>query len=133
MVNKVKKLYVFNKNKSNELVSLSNSYLYQIKKNYFKKNDQTALEESRNQLVNFIQYYQLDCWDEFDLGELEKYIDEYPQVEDALINTILDDSCLKSLLNVLNEISNQRYEGLKRFIRYNLKQEDVVIYSTYLA
>lgn len=129
----MKKLYVFNKNKSNELVSLSNSYLYQIKKNYFKKNDQTALEESRNQLVNFIQYYQLDCWDEFDLGELEKYIDEYPQVEDALINTILDDSCLKSLLNVLNEISNQRYEGLKRFIRYNLKQEDVVIYSTYLA
>lgn len=128
----MKRLYVFNKEKTNQLLELTEKYLRQIKKNYFSKNNVVELQESRNQLIKFIQDSQLDYWDEFDLGELEKYMCEYPQIEDALIESILDTVHLQSLLDVLNEVSEKQYDGLKRFIRYYSKQEDVIIYASYL-
>ena len=131
-MNGMKRLYVFNKEKTNQLLELTEKYLRQIKKNYFSKNNVVELQESRNQLIKFIQDSQLDYWDEFDLGELEKYMCEYPQIEDALIESILDTVHLQSLLDVLNEVSEKQYDGLKRFIRYYSKQEDVIIYASYL-
>lgn len=128
----MKRLYVFNKEKTNQLLELTEEYLQQIKKNYFSKDNAVELQESRNQLIKFIHDSQLDYWDEFDLGELEKYMGEYPQIEDALIESILDQVHLQSLLDVLNEVSEKQYDGLKRFIRYYSKQEDVIIYASYL-
>ncbi len=128
----MKRLYVFNKEKTNQLLELTEEYLQQIKKNYFSKDNAVELQESRNQLIKFIQDFQLDYWDEFDLGELEKYMGEYPQIEDALIESILNTVHLQSLLDVLNEVSEKQYDGLKRFIRYYSKQEDVIIYASYL-
>ena len=131
-MNRMKRLYVFNKEKTNQLLELTEEYLQQIKKNYFSKDNAVELQESRNQLIKFIQDFQLDYWDEFDLGELEKYMGEYPQIEDALIESILNTVHLQSLLDVLNEVSEKQYDGLKRFIRYYSKQEDVIIYASYL-